>query len=342
MRSKLIVISLLFFSGATSWADEDLNFKVGPVTTRILPGNILDQPSEAIVLSHAPDTVNVRSRDNAAVWNAGGRKALELYWDIVSGQGQLAYMTVTDIPLDTGSRLHAKYLLNVVELSPMNQIMFTTVEQVRESVVLSKADKRKYTKLINDNATKISVFSPLDDPKAAQSIFEEIQSSYKSELNDILNNYRKELPFFTAALSIRNALWRADELGLQTLAVGTLGHGSGGDLDLTQSVGAIMTGIKLYVSQSRDPKAHEIRIVVNDKVAGNDRKNLAAQLIPAFGDGEFIHSAAATIRETALSHLQRQPRAVKPAGLTLKDRTVAACREWLSKAKSLLPTKKEN
>lgn len=297
MRFSFILISTLAISGGTAFADDDLEFAFGPVTTTVIQGHIGQQKADAVIVSSGADS-------------------------------ELPYATVTATPTEEGSGYDTKYILSIAELKADEELNFTSVEAVRRSTILAKDDKRKLEKLINTNAQRITTVRYLDAEDDPKDLLDEVHKQFTQEYDLILENYAKQLSFSAIALGVRNALIRADELSLHSLNVPTLGYGVRKELCLTESVAAILTGVRLYELQAPHSKEHDVRIIVNERANPANRKKLIAKLSPALHDGDFVDNAARSIRHSAIGALPKAT--VSKSTNSIISGVTSVCRKLLS------------
>jgi hypothetical protein len=124
-----------------------------------------------------------------------------------------------------------------------------------------------------------------------QAIMNREDESFRKERDNLIKKYEKPIGYTTVANSVRNSLQTADEIGVNSLSAATMGFGIMGDLNMVESVSAMVTGVKLYQAQTAEPKEHELRIVLYAQDNPKNREAVAKQILPAIDNGKFLETA---------------------------------------------------
>lgn len=276
------------------------------IDLRVVPGDIVSQNTQAIILSHWPYIVN-DGGIGEEIAHAGGQSAIEQFDDIMRASAEpLFYTSVHATPLRTDARIQAQTLLNVIELKPMNHLYFLTPEELEKSGFPISAEDREtykdllteYGSVLNDYRHRLNGVKALYNKTKSNSDYTEILNviwegpSHVFELrrNAILKKYEKPLNFEIVVFSVLHALQKAQKLKIRSVSLAAMPRGFGEHLDMPESIAAIAMGTKLF-SITQTPVVRELRIVIYDVNTLEKWAHVNNEVYSVFREDNFMRSA---------------------------------------------------
>lgn len=114
-------------------------------------------------------------------------------------------------------------------------------------------------------------------------------TAFEEERNFLVEKYKAKIGFETVALGVHNALAKAVELRIKSISFATMGFGIMGDLSMTESLAAMLTGVATF----KDPPDSnlEVQVVIFAQDNPKNRKWLMSNLLPVIEGGRFLDMA---------------------------------------------------
>jgi O-acetyl-ADP-ribose deacetylase (regulator of RNase III) len=307
MKILNIVLGLMLYGTyANAQVSAPIEINLSDVKVKVLLGNIVDQETEALALSHWPTGINDGGGVGGAIASAGGQSSLDQLQKILEANGgQLPYASVYPTQVGASGRLKAHTLLNVIELAPIRQLHFKNLSELEDShipllpadIVIYRALLAKYEFQIKTYEAALSEVQERLKQNSSKENMEKLitiirrgtGTNFEQERNLLLEKYKKPVGFETVALSVQNTLAKAVELKIKSVSFATMGFGVVGDLTMTESLASMLTGISTFDL----PKGAEleVRIVIYAQDNLKNRNWMISNLLPVIKNGKFLDMA---------------------------------------------------
>lgn len=278
-----------------------LTVVIGPYRVEIVPGDVTKQEVQALVVSHWPDTINDGGGIGGAIDSAGNNKVFEGLAQIQKDLGgtfqrRAVYPTL----LKEQGRLpkEVKTILNVIELKAMGEFDVISEEAVDKMVFplpqqgrdMMKAIIRKHQAAIDDYEAKLAKAKNEDSERDLLDLYvfsrRRYLGDFEKDMEQLWSGIGKKLGqefsifvnWDNVVDSFANVIAEAERQEINSIATGTLAYGIMGELNATQSIGAMLSGVAYHVAttdQSAVPMGSKtIRIVLYARDSAESRQSV--------------------------------------------------------------------
>ena len=299
MPKSLFVLLITFF-GFQVQAQEGrsiINMNLGPVQFHVYIGNLVNQSTQGLMVSHRNSYVEAHDGVAGAITQAGGRNAFaEVEKQIESGKVRFGDAIVE--PVSYGSNLKASAIINVIELRSYDSVVFNSVQQLEAAKLDINPDLlQKYRDFLIQHQDVLMATGTQQPIATALDVFE-----IREQQRRLIISIMRATAFSTVVESVFQGLLAAGARGITSVSIPTLGYSAGrgqGILALRESVSAIATGIQQYQhwvarypGNSTDRKiVTEVRTVVWGTDDAPTRARIRNSLAAHLKSGLFLSTA---------------------------------------------------